>query len=151
MADIVSPQKRSQMMAGIKGKDTKPEILARKALHKRKLRYRLHQKGLPGKPDMVFAKYRTIVFVNGCFWHGHDCRLFKWPKSNPEFWRNKISANMNRDSQNIASLLNSDWQVLIIWECALRGTSEYEASSLFDKIASDIRSPKVGKLRDYAG
>ena len=93
MVDVVTPEKRSAMMSGIKGKNTKPEFIVRKALFKRGFRYTLHNKNLPGKPDLVFARYKAVVFVNGCFWHGHNCHLFKWPKSNPEFWKEKITNN----------------------------------------------------------
>ncbi|MCP5396451.1 MAG: DNA mismatch endonuclease Vsr [Sphingomonadaceae bacterium] len=98
MADIVSPSKRSQMMAGIKSKDTKPEVLIRIALHRRGLRYRLHRSDLPGKPDLYLKKYKSAIFVHGCFWHGHDCKYFKLPKSNTDFWSEKISANQKRDA-----------------------------------------------------
>nr|WP_307190518.1 very short patch repair endonuclease [Bathymodiolus platifrons methanotrophic gill symbiont] len=90
---MVSRKKRSQMMAGIKGKDTKPELLIRKALHKKGFRYKLHDKSLSGKPDMVFPRYKSLIFINGCFWHGHDCHLFKWPSSKSEFWKEKITKN----------------------------------------------------------
>jgi len=121
MADIVTPSKRSQMMAGIGPKDTKLEILVRNAMHKAGFRYRLHVKTLPGKPDLVFPKYNSVIFINGCFWHGHDCHLFKWPKTRPEFWRGKIEGNRARDMRNRKELLETGWRVMTIWECALKG------------------------------
>lgn len=121
MADIVSKEKRSQMMAGIKGKDTKPEIAIRKALFKKGYRYRLHRKDLPGKPDIVLPKYRAIIFVHGCFWHVHDCYLFKWPSTRQEFWKEKLDRNKDRDQQHLTLLVEKGWKILVIWECAWKG------------------------------
>ncbi|MCF6217065.1 MAG: very short patch repair endonuclease [Emcibacter sp.] len=121
MTDVVTSKKRSEMMTGIKGKDTRPEMIIRRALFREGFRYRLHDKKLPGKPDLVLRKYNAVIFINGCFWHGHSCHLFKWPKSRPEFWRNKISGNKARDARNIDNLTKSGWRILTIWECALKG------------------------------
>ena len=121
MADVVSQKKRSQMMAGIKSRDTQPEILMRKALYALNFRYRVCDKKLPGRPDIVFSKYRAVIFVHGCFWHGHTCNLFKWPKTREEFWRNKIEGNKARDAKVLALLQDSGWRVCIIWECMLKG------------------------------
>ncbi|KZY67169.1 very short patch repair endonuclease [Oleiphilus sp. HI0071] len=140
MTDIVSPAKRSEMMSGIKGKDTKPELIIRKGLHKRGFRFRLHDKRLPGKPDLVLPKYRTAIFVNGCFWHGHNCQLFKWPKSNPDFWREKITTTRKRDEQNQRELTALGWKVLAVWECDLRGKSETEIDRLIDRLAKTLKS-----------
>lgn len=123
MPDVVSREKRSQMMSGIRGQNTKPEMMIRRGLHRLGFRYRLHVAGLPGKPDLVFPRYRAVVFVNGCFWHAHGCHLFKWPSSRPEFWREKISRTRVRDAENLARLAEDGWRVLQIWECALRGRS----------------------------
>ena len=101
MVDVVSKEKRSKMMSGIRYKDTKPEIIIRKALHAKGFRYSLHNNKLPGKPDIVLPKYNAIIFIHGCFWHQHNCHLFKWPSTRPEFWQNKISGNKERDKQNI--------------------------------------------------
>ena len=120
MADVVDPATRSRMMSGIRGKNTKPELLIRKALHARGFRYRLHC-DLPGKPDICLPKHRAVIFVHGCFWHGHGCHLFKWPSTRPEFWRAKIGRNREVD-QAAESLLSDDrWRVAVIWECALKG------------------------------
>ena len=130
MADIVSPAKRSRMMAGIKGKNTKPEIQIRKMLHKRGFRFRLHRKDLPGRPDIVLPKYNSVIFVNGCFWHGHDdCKLFRYPKSRTEFWKTKIEGNKRRDEEKLAKL-RPDWRVIVIWECAVKGSQKLEGSIL---------------------
>lgn len=135
MADIVSPTKRSQMMSGIKGKDTKPEMIVRRELFRRGFRFRLHDRKLPGKPDLVFKKYNAIINVNGCFWHGHNCHLFKWPKSNVEFWRKKITGNIERDSQNHEALVASGWRVLTIWECSIRNKTNDELLRKMDKVS----------------
>lgn len=123
MADIVDKATRSRMMAGIRSKDTQPEMRVRKALHGRGLRYRLHVTGLPGKPDMVFPKYRAIIYIHGCFWHGHSCPFFRLPATRTEFWQNKIGANIARDKRNLEQAAASGWRVLVIWECATRKNS----------------------------
>jgi DNA mismatch endonuclease, patch repair protein len=109
------------MMSGIRGKNTRPELLIRKGLHARGFRFRLHDSRLPGKPDLVLPKYNAVIFVHGCFWHGHDCHLFKWPKSRREFWRTKITRNRAKDADSYARLKEADWYILTIWECALKG------------------------------
>ena len=109
------------MMSGIKGKDTKPELVVRKSLFAKGFRYRLHDTRLPGKPDLVFPKYKAVIFIHGCFWHRHDCHLFKWPSTRPEFWRAKITRNTEVDKANYQSLSEMGWRILTIWECALKG------------------------------
>lgn len=118
--DIVSKEKRSRIMSGIKGKNTKPELLLRSALHKLGFRFRIQRKDLPGKPDIVLTKYKTIIFVHGCFWHQHPgCKFAYMPKSNVEFWTDKFKKNMTRD-QTVQSLLKEmGWNVIVIWECQL--------------------------------
>lgn len=140
MADIVSRQKRSEMMAGIRGKDTSPELLIRKALHTRGLRYRIHDKSLPGKPDLVFRKYRAVVMINGCFWHGHDCHLFKWPSTRPEFWKNKIGRNREKDGEVRQQLSDARWRILIVWECAIKGKTRVDFNVLISRIEEWIAS-----------
>lgn len=120
-ADIVTSDVRSRMMSGIRSTHTKPELVIRSALHSRGYRFRLHRRDLPGKPDLVFPKYKAVILVHGCFWHGHDCYLFKWPKTREEFWRDKIESNIARDYQQLSALCTSGWRVAIIWECALKG------------------------------
>jgi DNA mismatch endonuclease (patch repair protein) len=121
MTDIVPPLVRSRMMSGIRAKNTKPELVIRKALHKLGFRYRLHAKHLPGKPDLVLPKYKAIIFIHGCFWHGHNCHLFRWPATRPEFWREKISRNQKNDVLTEEKLLDNGWRVCKVWECAIRG------------------------------
>lgn len=121
--DIVDEQTRSRMMSGIRSKNTKPELLVRRLLHRRGFRYRLHVPGLPGKPDLVFPKHNAVLFIHGCFWHGHRCRLFRLPGTRAEFWKAKITGNRRRDKNKIKALANSGWRIAIVWECALRGSS----------------------------
>lgn len=122
--DIVSAEKRSRMMSNIKNANTRPEILVRKALHQAGFRFRLHRKDLHGRPDIVLPRYRLAIFVNGCFWHGHEsCHLFRVPKSRKEFWASKIGGNIERDTRNIDFLQAQNWRVGVIWECALKGKS----------------------------
>jgi DNA mismatch endonuclease (patch repair protein) len=112
------------MMAGIGPANTKPEMLIRRGLHALGYRYRLHVKGLPGKPDLVFPGRRAAIFVHGCFWHGHDCALFRWPATREDFWRDKIAGNINRDRKTATLLLDQGWRVLDIWECMLKGRTK---------------------------
>jgi len=121
MADVHSKETRSYNMSRIQGKNTKPEVLVRKFLHANGLRYRLHVKNMPGKPDVVLPKYKTVIFIQGCFWHGHDqCKYYVIPKTKTEWWLNKISRNKTRDIANIESLENAGWRVIEIWECDLK-------------------------------
>ena len=136
MTDIVDRQTRSRMMSGIKGSNTKPELLIRKALHKRGFRYRLHSKNLAGKPDIVLPKYKAVIFVNGCFWHKHDCHLFRWPKSRTEFWKKKITGNVKRDNRNARQLEEQGWRILTVWECSIKGKYRSPFELLIDSIES---------------
>lgn len=120
--DIVDRTTRSRMMSGIRGKDTKPELLIRRGLHALGYRYRLHDPKLPGRPDLVFARHKAVIFVHGCFWHGHDCPLFRLPSTRTDFWKGKIQGNRNRDDRAVASLMSQGWRVAVVWECALRGS-----------------------------
>jgi DNA mismatch endonuclease (patch repair protein) len=144
MGDVHSPEKRSKNMRAIRGKNTSPELILRKLLFARGLRFRLHVKALPGNPDIVLSKYRVAIFVHGCFWHGHNCYLFKLPASRREFWRTKISQNQQRDLLATNALLREGWRVLYVWECALRGRLRWSAEELGDRIAIWIRSPLSG-------
>ncbi|WP_404367202.1 very short patch repair endonuclease [Marinobacter sp.] len=134
MADIVDSKTRSRMMSGITGKNTKPEVLIRKHLHSRGFRFRLHRKDLPGKPDIVLPKYRAVILVNGCFWHGHGCALFKWPGTRKEFWEEKINANVSRDRRNINALRDMGWRVFVVWECCIRGPDSLSVGQAADRI-----------------
>ena len=121
MADIVSPTVRSRMMSGIRSKNTKAEWVVRRELHRRGLRYRLHASHLIGTPDIVFPGRKAVIFVSGCFWHGHDCHLFRLPKTRPEFWSAKINRNRDRDDEVRSALQGEGWRCFTIWECALGG------------------------------
>ena len=136
MADVVDPAKRSLMMAGIRGKDTKPELIIRRALHSRGLRYRLHCTELPGKPDLCLPKYKAVIFVHGCFWHGHDCHLFKWPSTRPEFWREKIGRNRAIDDAALRDLLARGWRTATVWECALKGRERMPLPKIVDELVN---------------
>lgn len=127
MTDIKSKTDRSINMSRIRGEDTKPEIITRKYLHSRGLRFRLHKKELPGKPDIVLSKYRVVIFVNGCFWHAHEgCKDFVWPRTNQNFWKKKIESNINRDKSNYALLNELGWRVITVWECQIKNKRDRE-------------------------
>lgn len=127
MTDIKTPEQRSRNMAAIKGKDTKPEMIVRKYLFSRGLRFRVQVRKLPGTPDIVLPKYRTAIFVNGCFWHGHEgCKYFRLPKSNVEFWKEKIERNIERDRESMQALFDLGWKVIRVWECELRNKADRE-------------------------
>ena len=131
MVDVVSSEKRSQMMAGITGKNTKPEILVRKILHRMGYRFRLHKKSLPGKPDIVLPRYKIVIFVQGCFWHGHEnCHLFRLPKSRTEFWEAKIAGNKVRDEKVLTELSQLGYRILEVWECSLKGKSALDINEI---------------------
>ena len=120
MPDVLTPAQRHRCMSHIRSKATKPEMLVRRWLWSHGYRYRLNVKSVPGKPDIVMRKYRTAIFVNGCFWHGHEgCKQFVPPKTNTEFWQNKIKYNRARDQKNYETLINAGWQVIVIWQCNL--------------------------------
>lgn len=138
MADVVDSKTRSRMMSGIRSKDTKPEMAVRRFLHGQGFRYRLHRRGLPGTPDLVFPKYKTVVFVHGCFWHGHDCRYFRLPKTRTEFWSEKISGNRARDAKNEEALRASGWKVIVIHECEIRDNAGWQDRALQELTGGDL-------------
>jgi len=121
MTDVHDVATRSRNMAAIRGRDTRPEKLIRSALHRRGFRFRLHSGIVPGRPDLVLTKYQAAIFVHGCFWHGHECRSFRWPTTRGAFWRGKILGNRRRDKIVRKQVLLSGWRHLTVWECALRG------------------------------
>lgn len=134
--DVHTREIRSYNMSRIKSKDTKPEEIVRKYLFGRGVRYRKNDKKLPGHPDIVFPKYKAVVFVNGCFWHIHEnCRYFKWPENNAEFWKNKLEGNKKRDMKNIQKLTEAGWKVIVVWECELRNQNRAER---LDKLYFEI-------------
>lgn len=120
MPDIFTKQKRSEIMSNISGKETKPEILVRKFLFVNGFRYRKNDNRYPGKPDIVLPKYKSVIFVHGCFWHGHNCPAGKLPEARKEFWKEKIEGNIKRDNKNTAELEKQGWNVIIIWQCELK-------------------------------
>lgn len=136
MTDRISREARSRNMAAIRGKDTKPEMTVRKFLHRRGFRYRLHVKDLPGKPDIVIPKFRTVVFVHGCFWHRHKgCKNAVLPKTNPDFWEKKLKGNVKRDRKNLEALRNMGWRIVVVWECAMKGKNAGETEVILDRTA----------------
>jgi len=151
--DVLTPEQRRLVMSRIMGKDTKPEMLMRRGLHARGLRYRLHGRDIPGKPDMVFPRYRAVVLVHGCFWHGHGCSLFKWPKTRAAFWKDKIDGNMERGRQVLTALNAGGWRVLVVWECALKGKQKRHLSDVLDGADGFIRSSETifAEVAEYKG
>lgn len=132
MTDVLTPAQRSFNMSRIKGKDTKPEMLIRRGLHAKGLRYRLHDRKLPGRPDLVFPKYKTVVFIHGCFWHSHGCSLSKLPATRQEFWQEKLEGNKSRDQRVLNQLQAEGWRVLVIWECTLRGKQRRKETEILE-------------------
>jgi len=143
MADVVDSAARSRMMAGIRARDTKPEILVRRILHNLGFRFRLHVRKLPGTPDIVLPRWRAAIFVHGCFWHGHDCPYFRLPKTRTDFWQGKIARNRSNDDNARQALRADGWRVGIVWECALRG-----ANRNIDIVASKLECWLHGKIEE---
>lgn len=127
------------MMGGIGSKNTQPELAVRRALHALGFRFRLHSSDLPGKPDIVLAKWKAVIFVHGCFWHGHNCSLFKLPSTRPEFWNNKIRRNTERDRETIEKLKALGWRVLTVWECSLKGKEKLGTQMVANHIEHWLR------------
>lgn len=140
MTDVHDPATRSRNMAAVRARDTKPELMIRRALHGAGLRYRLNVRDLPGKPDIVLPRYRAVVFVHGCFWHRHDCDLFRWPESRTEFWREKLDANAARDVKAADALEEAGWRQAVIWECALKGRKKRDFQDTMQRLIAWIRS-----------
>ena len=142
ITDVLTLEQRRLVMSRIRGKDTKPEMILRRGLHGRGLRYRLHGSGIPGKPDMVFPRYRAVVFVHGCFWHGHGCSLFRWPKTRAAFWRTKINGNMERDRSALNALNADKWRALVVWECSLRGRHKRTLQDVLSRTEAFVRQSR---------
>lgn len=140
LPDIVSPEQRSRMMSGIRGKDTKPEMVLRRGLHALGFRFRLHERKLPGTPDLVFPKYHAVILAHGCFWHGHDCHLFRLPGSRTEFWRTKIERNRAVDARTQLALRDAGWRVGTVWECAMRGKGRLSMEDILEACSSWLKS-----------
>ena len=150
MADVVDVKTRSRMMSGIRSKNTRPELLIRSLLHRAGFRFRLHKKTIPGRPDLFLSRYKAAIFVHGCFWHGHDCSLFKMPGSRTRFWQEKIGHNQLRDQRTHQDVLAAGYRCLTIWECALKGPARIGEPELLtaivewlvsDSPSKEIRSP----------
>jgi len=151
LPDVVDKQTRSRMMSGIRGKNTKPELLIRKAIHARGFRYRLHPRDFPGCPDMLFPRLRAAVFIHGCFWHGHDCPLFRKPSTRPEFWSQKMAANRTRDAVVSRQIAERGWRQLVIWECAIRGPHRIGLErTISDAVAWLSGTDPYGEIRGMA-
>lgn len=140
MVDVVSQEIRSRMMSGIRATNTQPELLIRKNLHAIGFRYLLHDSRLPGKPDLVFPKWRAVIFINGCFWHAHDCHLFKLPNTRTEFWREKLFGNVRRDKKNRHALQAAGWRVGTVWECSLKGSAKQPLNDVLVMLSEWLRS-----------
>jgi DNA mismatch endonuclease (patch repair protein) len=149
MVDVVDAATRSRMMSGIRGRNTKPEILIRSLLHRRGLRFRLDVRDLPGRPDIVLPRFRAVVFVHGCFWHGHGCPLFKWPQTRPDFWRDKIGRNRDNDRRAQDALLERGWRVAIVWECALRGANR-DVAGVIERLAGWLHDGESATFEERA-
>jgi DNA mismatch endonuclease, patch repair protein len=148
MADIVDASTRSMMMSRVKSKDTRQEVEIRKRLFALGFRYRLNDRKLPGAPDIVLPKYKAAIFIHGCFWHAHDCALFRWPSSKKMFWEKKLEGNRQRDIENIESLKKLGWKILVIWECSFRGAGkkrEKEIETIVIKMKKWLNSGKVSR------
>lgn len=143
MTDTLTPSQRHKNMSRIRSKNTKPELKVRRWLWEHGYRYRLNVKDIPGRPDIVMRKYKTVIFVNGCFWHGHEgCDKFVMPKSNVEFWQSKISRNRERDLKNYKNLQESGWNVIVVWECELKSSSfEETMAKIVSKIGKNQQKP----------
>lgn len=140
MADIVDAATRSRMMSGIRGSHTKPEIHIRKLLHRAGFRFRLHVRSLPGKPDIVLPRFRAVIFVHGCFWHGHDCHLFRLPTTRPGFWRTKIARNKEVDVAAVSGLRDAGWRIAVVWECALKGRTRLPEPAIVEQLTEWLKT-----------
>lgn len=140
--DTVEPHIRSKIMASVGQKNTGAELLLRHALHRRGLRYRLHDRSLPGSPDMVFPRFKAVVFVHGCYWHSHGCHRSTVPKTRIDFWMSKFDANKRRDAKKRAEILARRWRVLTVWECALVGKSAQPIEPLAKRVEAWLKSSK---------
>lgn len=138
MVDRLTPDQRRLNMSRVRAKDTRPEMTVRGQLHRAGFRFRLHRRDLPGRPDIVLPRYRAAIFVHGCFWHGHDCSLFRMPATRTEFWATKITANRHRDADAVAALGGVGWRSLLVWECALRGRGRLPGETLTERMTAFI-------------
>lgn len=142
MADVVSTAVRSRMMSGIRSTNTKPEMILRKGLHGLGFRFRLHDRRLPGSPDLVLPKHRAALFAHGCFWHGHDCHLFRLPSTRTDFWLGKINRNREVDARAYTALRDQEWRIGVVWECALKGRTRLPLDGVIDQCSDWLRSDR---------
>ena len=148
MPEKISQEARSRMMAGIRGRDTQPELLVRRYLHSAGFRFRLFRKDLPGRPDVVLPRWKVVIFAHGCFWHGHQgCPLFRIPKTRTDFWTKKIGRNSQRDQEAIQKLLDLGWRVAVVWECALRADAQTTLSALLEFVQGDREFEELSAQR----
>lgn len=143
MVDVLTPEQRRLNMSRIRGRDTKPELLVRRGLHALGFRYRLQDKKLPGRPDLVFPRHNAVIFVHGCFWHGHNCPLFKLPATRQEFWSQKIMSNRVRDERTTTALLELGWRVANVWECSIRGRAKLAVDDMISNCQHFLLSPEI--------
>jgi len=146
VTDVHTPEQRARNMRAVRSRNTSPEILVRKILFAAGFRFRLHVRSLPGVPDIVLPKHRAVVFVHGCFWHGHDCYLFKTPKTRTEFWMDKIAGNRQRDARHAEVLVADGWRLLTVWECAMRGPLRHSASETGNALAAWLSAGGEGSV-----
>lgn len=149
MTDILTTEQRTRCMSHIRASDTRPEMLIRRGLFARGWRYRLHVSALLGRPDLVFPSRRAVIFVNGCFWHMHDCPLFRMPGTRRDFWQEKLNANRQRDQNAKASLLKDGWRVMVVWECALKGPKKLREDEVIALCDAWLRNQEAltGEIR----
>ena len=151
MVDVLSEKQRRYNMSRIQERNTKPEMAIRRGLHARGFRFRLHVGELPGRPDLVFRRYSAVVLVNGCFWHGHRCDRFRWPRTRESFWREKIGKNRDRDVSSLVALRRRGWRVLTVWECALKGPGRLDLDELVTACATFLLDGEVSQLEIGSG
>ncbi|MEZ2224545.1 very short patch repair endonuclease [Rhizobium sp. RCC_161_2] len=145
MADTRTPEQRRRIMQSVRQKDTGPEMAIRRALHRLGYRFRIHQKGLPGRPDIVFSARKKVIFVHGCFWHGHDCNKGRLPKTRNEYWKPKIDANKARDERTINELRIAGWESLVVWQCEMKSVEQ-----VLGNIVTFLGPPNCGPNREDA-
>lgn len=143
MVDVLTAEQRQLNMSRIRGRDTRPEMFIRRGLHACGFRYRLQDRKLPGRPDLIFPRYRAVIFVHGCFWHGHDCPLFKLPKTRRDFWDAKISSNRSRDKRVEGTLLEQGWRVATVWECSLKGINKLGGDEVIQQCRLFLLSKEI--------